>query len=155
ATVQPKTQVDLSFKVGGYIDKIASQDHLLQPGDVVTKGQVLVALREADFKAKLTELRGMQTDAASVFRKAKLDYERAQRLVVDGTIPRAEFDAAQARYRSAAGVAVAAGARASQADLALSDSQIKAPFDGVVVARNAELGALVAPAAPVVTIADL
>src|ERR1700729_1220410 len=55
-------QVELSFKVGGYVDALATtkttqrKPRALQAGDRVSSGTVLAALRESDFKASLAEL---------------------------------------------------------------------------------------------------
>jgi RND family efflux transporter MFP subunit len=159
-TVLAQTQVELSFKVGGYVKAVGKASggkgggRLLQPGDAVSKGEVLAALREDDFRNKLSELAGMRGDAASNFARAKLDYERAEGLFRQGAISKAEFDAAKARFGSASGAAAAAGARVSEASLALSDARLKAPFDGIVLSRGVEAGALVAPGAPAFVVAD-
>ncbi|HEU4404662.1 MAG TPA: efflux RND transporter periplasmic adaptor subunit [Polyangiaceae bacterium] len=158
-TVLAQTQVELSFKVGGYVKGIGRAPggkgaRLLQPGDAVEKGEVLATLREDDFRNKLSELSGLRSDAASVYARAKLEYERAEGLFAQGAISKAEFDSVKARYGSAAGAAAAAGARVSEASLVLSDAKLRSPIDGIVLSRGVEVGALVAPGAPVFVIAD-
>ena len=159
-TALAQTQVDLSFKVGGYVQSIATVKDLqgrtrsLQAGDRVEKGMVLATVRESDYRAKLAELSGMRSDTSSAYARAKADYERAQTLVAQGSISQAEFDGVKARYGSAAGAAAAANARVSEASIALADARPKAPFDGIVLARGIEVGALVGPGTLAFTIAD-
>lgn len=160
-TALARTQVDLSFKVGGYVDKIATlpqakgRGRPLQAGDPVEKGMILAALRESDYKARLAELSGMSVDASSGYKRAKADYDRASKLVASGAISEAEFENIKARYGQAAGAAAAANARVSGANIALSDTRLKAPFDGIILTRSVEVGALVGPGSPGFVIADI
>ncbi|MGH7164008.1 MAG: TolC family protein [Nitrospiraceae bacterium] len=76
ATVRPNAQVDLAFKVGGYVEQIlqirGSDDRLrdVQEGDRVVKGTILARLRESDYlvkrnqvKAQLAEVEAATTTA--------------------------------------------------------------------------------------------
>lgn len=170
-TVVARTQVELAFKVGGYLHSLGSGEtaekakpskgktarvapRALQAGDRVTKDMVVATLRQADFKHKLSELAGVSAEASAGYRKAKSDYDRAKALFQEGTISQAEYEATQARFNGFVGSASAAAARASQAQLALSDSQLRSPIDGIVLERRAEVGGLVPAGAPVVVIAD-
>ncbi len=159
-TALAQTQVDLAFQVGGYVQSIGTvagargRPRALQAGDRVTKGMALAMLRESDYRAKVAELNGMRSDAGFAYMRAKSDYERARTLIAQGSISQAEFDSVKARYGSAAGAAAAANARVGEASIALSDARLRAPFDGFILARNVEVGALVAPGAVALTIAD-
>src|SRR5262249_43958308 len=75
--------------------------------------------------------------------KAKLDAARAR---VDGAT------AAIAAAKQRAG---AAAAQAHEAEIALSDTDLRAPFDGILVERRVDVGTLVSPATPAFTIPDL
>jgi RND family efflux transporter MFP subunit len=61
ATIRPNTQVEVGFKVGGYVETIISVNdasgvrHTLQAGDTVTRGQVLAQLRRSDYQTKLAQ----------------------------------------------------------------------------------------------------
>ena len=155
-----QTQVDLSFKVGGYVHSLAmtkdkhGRSRPLQAGDKVTRGMVLAALRDSDYKAKLAELSGMRNDAAASYARARQDLQRATTLLASGSISQADYDAAKARYDSSIGATAAANARVGEASIALSDSKPKAPFDGIVVNRGVEVGSLVGPGTVAFSIAD-
>src|SRR5918911_5088029 len=61
ASIRPNSQVELAFKVGGYVEGLAqvrdaSGDwRYLQAGDTVTKGTVLARLRRSDYLAKVNQ----------------------------------------------------------------------------------------------------
>src|SRR5262249_1877698 len=61
----------------------------------------------------------------------------------------------KARYDSAVGERVAAVARVGQASIALSDTELRSPLDGVVLHRGVEVGDLVAPGAIAFVVADI
>ena len=79
-----------------------------------------------------------------------------------GATSQASFDAAEARYqRVQAGIAIAEAA-VQAARVALENTVIRAPFDGTVLTKNADVGEVVAPLAAsafsksaVITLADL
>ncbi len=61
ATIRPESQIDVGFKVGGYVESIATGTdgigvrHTLQAGDIVKSGQVLAQLRRNDYETKLAQ----------------------------------------------------------------------------------------------------
>jgi RND family efflux transporter MFP subunit len=70
ASIRPSSQVEVAFKVGGYIDAIAhtkdgSRSRNIQAGDIVSKGTVLARVRQSDFAARVNEARSQQGEAKS------------------------------------------------------------------------------------------
>lgn len=159
-TALAQTQVDLSFKVGGYVESIASvkdakgRARPIQAGDRVEKGMVLMSLGDNDYRAKQAELAGMRNEASSSYVRAKADFDRAATLMASGSISKADFDNNKGRFGSAAGAAAAANARLAEATIALSDTRLKSPLDGIVLTRALEVGALAAPGTFALSIAD-
>jgi RND family efflux transporter MFP subunit len=173
-TVQAQTQIELAFRIGGYVAAIAAPGReardpkdkkapagrqpegigLIQSGDRVNKDMVLAVLRQSDYKQRLSELSGMTAEASAGYAKAKADLDRAKTLFAEGSIPQAEFDAIKARHDALAGSTAAAAARTSQASIALSDTKLRSPLDGIILDRRVEVGTLVAPGVPVFAIAD-
>jgi RND family efflux transporter MFP subunit len=148
----------------------------VEEGSRVKEGQIIARLESRDSAAardraaqNVTVARHTLEQAQAELANATLDYERKKTLVERGTIARSAFDTAEARYRSArASVeALSAALRASQAALEeagvlLDYSNIRAPFDAVVLTKNADIGDIVTPLAAtadakaaVVTIADM
>src|ERR1041384_8850841 len=66
ASIRPSSQVDVSFKVGGYVETIKGVDgRHLQAGDVVQKGAVLAQLRQSDYAAKVNEAKSQAGEGKS------------------------------------------------------------------------------------------
>lgn len=148
----------------------------VEEGSRVTAGQVLARLESRDTQAARD-----QAVAGLASAKANLDQVRAELVDADrslqrqrellgqGIVAKAEFDAAETRSaRARSGVLAAeAAARGSEAALRGAEitydySLIRAPFDAVVLTKNADVGDIITPLgaaasakAAVVTIADL
>jgi len=148
----------------------------VEEGSRVKAGEIVARLENRDLVASLDHLKAVAQSAASSLEQARAEltdarqaYDRQHDLLKQGIVAKADFDTAEARYRRAvAGVAGAeASLRAAQAsrrgaDVALDYSLIRAPFDGVVLTKNADIGDIITPLgaaanakAAVVTIADL
>ncbi len=151
-------------------------DLAVREGDEVRKGQVIARLESDDVEAALAQARANVNVARSEFNRARaeyndaaLSYERRKSLFEAGLVSEAEFDSAEARYRraqaamSSAEAAIRAAEAAMRgAEVGLENTRIRAPFDGTVLTKNAEVGEVVAPfgssafaKAAVVTIADM
>ena len=158
--------------------KITAQlvELLVQEGSMVKKGQVMARLESADVKALLEQNRANLTLAEARLVQAKADlenaaveFDRRKTLVKSGAIARSEYDAAETRYLGAKAnvqaldAAVKAGlAAVRSAEVSLDYTEIRAPFDAVVLTKNADVGDIITPLgaaanakAAVVTIADL
>ncbi len=148
----------------------------VEEGSRVTQGQVIARLENGDAAAARDRARANVSVAGHTLDQARaelanaaLDYERKKTLVASGTIARSLFDAAEARFKTAAAsvAALTAGLQAAKAALAeaevlLDYTNIRAPFDAVVLTKNADIGDIVTPfaatadaKAAVVTIADM
>jgi RND family efflux transporter MFP subunit len=161
ATINAASRVDVAFKVGGYVGRIAQvkgldgRPRLLQEGDRVTKGVELAALRQDDYAQRLQEAEASLAEAIASHHQAKVDGERAARLLASRSISQAEADNAQAKADTAAARAAGARSRVDQARTALHDTSLRAPMSGVVLERKVEIGTLAAAGMVAVAIADL
>jgi multidrug efflux system membrane fusion protein len=161
AQIVPNTRLDLAFKIGGYVESIAQvkgvDDKLraLQEGDRVTEGMELAALRKTDTGHKIAEAKAALAQAAAIYREAKRDAERDEKLAKTGSLPGAVADASGGRRDSAAAAVDGARVRLQQAQAAYGDTTLRAPMDGVVVKRTIEVGALAAPGTVAFAIADV
>ncbi len=148
----------------------------VEEGSRVRKGEVIARLESRDVSAarlqasanlKVSEANLSQAKAE--LRDAKLAFDRERELVREGVVAQADYDTADARYKKAkAGVAggesavKAARQALKAADVAVEYTLIRAPFDGVVLTKNADVGDIITPLgaaanakASVVTMADL
>jgi len=126
----PVSQMKLSFKTGGIIDKI-----IVDEGMRVRKGQLLAQL-------DLREIEAHYNQAESAYDKAQRDFERAKKLYGDSVATKEQFQNAQTGLDMAkSGFEVA--------EFNYKYSSIKAPADGSILYRLAEERELAEPGHPV------
>ena len=111
--VQGVQRVHLSFRVSGPLVALP-----INEGDAVKEGQLLAQIDPRDYKVKLEE-------AKAEFKKADADYKRYLELYEDDAVPLADLDF----YRAKRDIAKA---RLENAQDALRDTNLKAPFPGII-----------------------
>jgi RND family efflux transporter MFP subunit len=147
AGIVPDVQVDVAFRVGGYVEEVLQvrgadgRMRNVQDGDFVRRGTVLARLR-------LREYRDAQLQAEASLRQAQADFGRVSQLFENRSASRADYDAAYARFQ-------ATQAQVDQATQSLADCSLRAPMDGFVMRRSVEVGALAAVGAPAFSIGDV
>ena len=120
--------------------------------------------QQAQTEAQLGQSEAQLAQAQANFGEAEIEYTRATNLFQSASLIKPQFDQAKGRYDSTAaavkaaeaavkaaaaalkgGEAGVANARAaaSEAKLSLSDTSVRAPFDGWISARNVDRGTLV------------
>jgi RND family efflux transporter MFP subunit len=115
---------------------------------------VLAQIRVQDLKNQVDES-GAQVDAAAAQQaQAEQDFTRAKALYATQSLTKPDYDQAQARFDSTLTSMNQAKAAQYQAQLSLSDSELKAPFSGYILARNIDFGTLASPSSTAFTIAD-
>ncbi len=148
----------------------------VEEGSVVKAGQVIARLESEDVaasrdqaKANLNATRYNLEQAKAELHDASLSFNRNKDLIGQGFISQAEYDASETRYKKANAAVAAAEATLKAntatlqgANVALEYTLIRAPFDAVVLTKNADIGDIVTPLgaaanakAAVVTIADM
>ncbi len=119
----------------------------VEEGDRVKKGQVIARLEDSDVLASLRRARENLKVAEADLRDAKQSLERMRTLVEREMVAQAEFDAAEARYKRVIASIDAAKFGVQEAEVAVDNTRIVAPFDGTVLKKNADVGEIVAPLA--------
>jgi multidrug efflux system membrane fusion protein len=141
AVVRANDETDLSFKVGGILSLIGPDPgHGWDEGTPITAQTVLARLKQADFVNAAASARA-RADLAQT------SLGRFDKLRQADAISQLELDAAKAE-------AQASKAQLDQAKQNLEDSELQAPWDGVVLARYANPGEIVASGKPVLRIAN-
>jgi HlyD family secretion protein len=131
-------------------------------GDRVREGQVIARVEDSDVRAQLAQAQAQLAMSRADLRDAERSLAREKMLLDSNFTSQATYDGAEARLdRVKAGIAVSQAALQS-AEVALENTVIRAPFDGTVLTKNADVGEVVAPLAggafsksAVVTVADL
>ncbi len=160
AVVMPDSEARLAFRIPGYVVSpmqvrgVDGRYRDIAEGDRVNRGAVLVRIRAAEYEDRMRQARS-QTEAAQVVaQKAKLDFDRAARLYDNESLTKPDFDAAVEQYSSAQARVRAGLAATSEAQIAVRDTSLVAPFSGDIVNKSVELGAFVGPGVPAFAIAS-
>lgn len=148
----------------------------VEEGSKITKNQVIAQLENEDLLASRRQASANLDVSGAVYEQAKAElndaqvsFEREQQLFAKNLTARASLDTAEARYKKAVASLASAEAsiRAAQAalknaDVSLEYTRIRAPFDAVVLTKNADIGDIVTPLgaaanakSAVATIADM
>jgi len=134
----------------------------VEEGDHVKRGQVIARLEDNDVIASREKARENLRMAEADLHEAQQSLERTRELLKRNVIAQSEFDLAEARYHRIVASIESARFAVKEADVAVDNTRIIAPFDGTVLQKNADLGEIMAPfagaassRAAVVTIADM
>lgn len=132
-TARARESVVLTPRVSDTVRRVAFDD-----GQMVKKGDLLVALDDAEEAAQLSE-------AQANLQEAQSQFARTEDLVTRGNASTATLDAQRRRVAEARFRLVAAEAR-------MADRRIVAPFDGVLGLRQVSEGSLITQNNPITTI---
>jgi RND family efflux transporter MFP subunit len=121
-------------------------EHLyVEEGSRVKVGDVIGRLESRDVDASLAQARAdLQVQIASLA-EAKSNFDRQKRLVEQQLVSENDFDQADAQYKRAIANVESAKAKVRSAEVAVENTYIRAPFDGTVLTKNADVGEIVAP----------
>jgi RND family efflux transporter MFP subunit len=131
-------------------------------GDQVAEGDVIARLENDDIVAGLALARANLQAAEVDSLQAGRQYRRQAALLDSGAVTDEAVESAEAAYLAAKASVAAAAAQVKRARVDVENTIIRAPFDGTVLTKNAEVGEIVAPFASsaeskgsVVTLADM
>ncbi|MCG6937413.1 MAG: efflux RND transporter periplasmic adaptor subunit [Gammaproteobacteria bacterium] len=128
---------------------------LVDEGDQVQKGQLLARLHTDRLQAALARAKAEVVAAKAEAHAAQLSYARIKSLLKDNLASPKDADEAEARSRAAAANVDAARAAVVETTEELKDTDLYAPFNGVVRERIVEIGDFVTPQNPAITLASL
>lgn len=131
-------------------------------GDQVKKNQVIARLEDNDIRAQLEQAKANLKLQQADLVNALNTFNRTKDLFAKGLSSQQELDQTEANYNRILASIEVAKAGVQAAEVALENTLIRAPFDGTVLTKNAEVGEIVAPfggsttsKTAVVTIADM
>ncbi len=130
-------------------------------GDKVKEGEIIAKIEDSDVKAQLESAEANLELSQSGLTSAKNNFDRERALFKTGSASQSELDAASAQYKQVLASIDVAKANVNGAKVAVENTIIRAPFDGTVLTKDADIGEIVAPfgsintKGAVVTIADM
>jgi RND family efflux transporter MFP subunit len=161
AVVTPKTQVNLAFKVGGYVESILQRvepgggEQPITQGETVSQDEVMATIRDEEYRDKVKSAEADLASANAALVKGEADFRRARALYKSQSLTATDYDSAQQEYSTAKANVAAAGAQLDDARLNLSYCRLKAPMNALVLKRNIEVGTLVEPGAQAFALGDM
>lgn len=170
-TVIAKRRADVVAKVPGQLMEFTVED-----GGMVEKGQVIARLESADALARRDQAEARHRLAIAGLEQAReelaegrFNLARYKKLLEMGSVSRSEYKYAEAVHRKAVSALDAAealvkaeAAAMKSAEIALDNTEVRAPFSGMILKFNADIGDMAALPGPagstdssIATVADV
>jgi membrane fusion protein (multidrug efflux system) len=149
AQVISRSLAQVSSQVPGKVSQV-----YVEAGSKVQQGAPLVALSAKEFQARLSQARAGQSQAAAQLAKVSADYHRYQRLLKEGAVSPQEFEAMEARFKTAQAQLSQAQAQVQGAATMEQYTVVRAPRSGVVAERRVAVGDLAQPGQTLLTLYD-
>src|ERR1700733_12753143 len=152
--VTPRQRATIAAKITGRVTGV-----FFDEGTHVHQGQLLATLDDADARRALETAKADRDSARAAIadyevqlKNARILLHRTEELQKAGVEPQEQLDNArtaaeslQAKIDLAKAQAIAAEARIAEAQQAVDNCTIRAPFDGIVVSKDAQVGEMVSP----------
>jgi len=146
--VAAQVETELSFRVSGKIS-----ERLVNVGDRVVRDQVLARLDPVEQETELESAKAGMQSAEAQLRQATASFGRQKNLLSTGNTTRRDYDQAEAALRSAQAQVGQARAQLRSAEDQLSFTVLRADADGIITARTAEAGQVMAQAQSIYALA--
>ena len=131
-------------------------------GDKVKKGQIIGRLEDNDIQAALAAAKANLKFAEASLKEAENNYKRQKALLKTGSATPMQVDQAEAAYLKVVASIDVAKANVQAQEVNIENTLIRAPFNGTVLTKDADVGEIVAPfgasvnaKSAVVTLADM
>ncbi|AXY72802.1 efflux RND transporter periplasmic adaptor subunit [Paraflavitalea soli] len=150
ASINAFQNVELRAKAAGFLEEV-----LVDEGQLVKKGQVLFKLNDAEFKVQLSEASASLASAHAEIKAAEVELMRVNTLVGKKVLSASELDLAKAKLAMANAKAAEASAQQEKAQIRLSYTLVRAPFNGIIDRIPHKRGSLIAEGSLLTTVSDI
>ena len=141
--------VEIYARVKGYLEEV-----YVDEGKEVRKGQVLFRINNAEYESNLAKAKAMLQSAIADAKGAELELKRVHLLVDKNVVAKSEIEVADAKLAAANAKIEEARSEKANAALHLSQTQIRAPFDGVIDRLPYKTGSLINEGTLLTTLSD-
>lgn len=142
--------VEIRARVQGYLEKV-----YVDEGREVKKGQLLFRINEAEYQAEFAKTEANLKNAIAEAKAAELEMKRVKLLVEKKVVSNTDLELAHARLDAAkAGIEEAESAR-SNAAIRLENTNIRAPFNGIIDRIPFKAGSLIDEGTHLTTVSNL
>ena len=136
--VQPFVSAPIYSRTNGYLKK-----WYVDIGGHVKKGQLLAEIATPEVDQQLQQTRGNLATAEANLKLSGITKDRYEGLLATHAVAQQDVDNAVGAYGANKAVVDANRANVKQLEALQSFERIYAPFDGIVTARNVDIGALI------------
>ena len=137
-SVEAFTEAPIHARASGYVKKF-----YVDLGARVKKGQRLADIEAPEVDQQLSQARAQVGTAQANEDLAKITWERLQKLVDTDAVSRQEVDAAKGAYAARQADTESAKANLRRLQQLVGFETVEAPFDGLITARDIDVGQLV------------
>ncbi|MFW5724640.1 MAG: efflux RND transporter periplasmic adaptor subunit [Halochromatium sp.] len=131
-------KVEMRAVANGVVDEV-----LVTPGQHVDEGELLLRMDQREARAGSLEAKALVARAVIALEDAERERARTQELFDRGLIANEELKDAELLTAAAEAELESAKAKQAAADVLLERTELRAPFDGIVVAKHAYRGAVI------------
>ena len=132
-TIQGGKRAELSFRVSGTLNKIN-----VEKGASVKKGDLLATLDPRDFNTRISQAQSALSQAQAQYNNAQADFKRYENLYKQRAIAKSQYDSYKTQVDVTRSAVNAANANLKSVRDALRDTELRAPFDGIIADRTVE-----------------
>jgi RND family efflux transporter MFP subunit len=148
-TVRSRTEVQVAPKLLARIKEIR-----VEVGTSVKADDVLAVLDDRDLISKVEQAKSALGASEAQAVQSEAEHRRVKGLFEKEAATARDLEAAQARARSARAQVDQARQAVTEAEVGLSESVLRAPFEGVITEKWAQAGDTAVPGKPLVTLQD-
>ena len=145
--------VSILPKVGGRLVSTTLADGTdVTEGTTIKKGEIIAQIESRDYAAKLAASQASLDYAKATRDDAQKEFDRTAALLKENTATEQEADKAFAELQRAKASLKQAEANLALAQFDMEETQVRAPMDGRITAKQAYPGAMLSPSTPLYTL---
>ncbi len=148
-TLRPQAQVQVVSEIAARLLRLNTDE-----GRAIGKGEIIAALDDTDARLAHERANAAVAVAEASREHALTERDRANNLLKTGGITDKDHLAAQVNLQIAEAALRQAKAEAAIAAQQVARCQIRAPFSGRIAKRHVDVGTMLVPGSPVVTLVD-
>jgi len=138
-----QARYDMAISAEGESGRVTAV--LVEAGDKVKRGQVLARIDQSVLRPQLNRLAASLEESKAQAALSAAEYRRAQGVAASGALSSEEIARREAAAITDEAKVKVAAAQLAEAEARLGKTEIRAPSDGVVLTRNAEVGQTASP----------